>query len=316
MKNSSPQEVSNESSVSQTKFTSILLIILIVLNAFGLYFLMGNSVKFSETSSFDPIGIKKALLEIEYEKVWGKENYELQTKAQVLSLADPQNPYNIANLKKYIESFSGGIAPTPTDSQSPAIPEWSTLPADKIQSILSWAAIEWNKTADILVVEYSDMECPFCVRQYHETQLWKKLEAQYKEKVQFAFKNNRWVNHEWTEAKALGALCAQKLGGDKAYVAFYTTVMDGTTQAGGVYPVDKLKDAASKAWVDIKSWQTCLDTKELQSTFASQTAEATSLGLGGTPGTLILNLKTGKYATVEGAYPYETFTAKIDELLK
>ena len=69
MKNPSPQEVSNESQVSQTKFTSILLIILIVLNAFGLYFLMGNSIKFSETSSLDPIGIKKALLEIEYEKV-------------------------------------------------------------------------------------------------------------------------------------------------------------------------------------------------------------------------------------------------------
>jgi protein-disulfide isomerase len=76
---------------------------------------------------------------------------------------------------------------------------------------VSTAAIEGNVQADILVVEYSDMECPFCVRQYAETKLRKSLIDQYGDKVAFAFKNNRGVNHSGTEAKAIGALCAKKL---------------------------------------------------------------------------------------------------------
>ena len=68
--------------------------------------------------------------------------------------------------------------------------------------------------------------------------------------------------------------------------------------------------------MDVAKWQTCLDSKELLPRFNTQTSEAQKYSLGGTPGTLILNVKTGKYATVEGAYPYATFTAKIDELMK
>lgn len=56
------------------------------------------------------------------------------------------------------------------------------------------------------------MECPFCVRQYHQTKLEESLTKKYGDKIAFAFKNNRGVNHEGTEAKAIGALCAKKVG--------------------------------------------------------------------------------------------------------
>ena len=92
--------------------------------------------------------------------------------------------------------------------------------------------------------------------------------------------------------------------------------MNKSTNEGGVIDTAKLPEIAKLAGVDVAKWQSCVDTKELGSRFAAQTAEAQKFGLGGTPGTLILNTKTGKYATIEGAYPYTAFTAKIDELLK
>ena len=46
----------------------------------------------------------------------------------------------------------------------------------------------------------------------------------------------------------------------------------------------------------------------------SETAEAKKYDMGGTPGTLLLNVKTGKYATVEGAFPFSQFTQKIDSI--
>jgi protein-disulfide isomerase len=189
------------------------------------------------------------------------------------------------------------------------------MDALQIEKIISGAALEGNAQADIVVIEYSDMECPFCIRQYSETKLRESLVTQYGDKVVFAFKNNRGVNHSGTEAKAVGTLCAKKVGGNGAYAKFYHTIMDGTTQSA-VFPVANLAQAAKTAGVDVAKWQSCFDKKETAAEFAAETQEANSLGLGGTPGTLILNVKTGKYTTVEGAYPIANFVQKIDSLMK
>ncbi len=92
--------------------------------------------------------------------------------------------------------------------------------------------------------------------------------------------------------------------------------MDKSTDNNNIFPVSGLADLSKNIGVDVTKWQTCLDTKETLARFTEQTNEAQKYGLGGTPGTLLLNVKTGKYATIEGAYPYATFTAKIDELMK
>lgn len=309
------QEVVVESGDEKNfSLTHILLVILVLLNVAGLYLLTGNSISLSGNTAIDPVGIKKAILEVEYDKAGGKERYELMQQANLLSLTNEKSPnyVSIEQLKTYIASFGtgGAITPGTTDSGNQA-----TLAADKISAIAADAVIEGNKDADILVVEYSDMECPYCVKQYHETKLWEKLQAQYGDKVKFAFKNNRGVNHPGTEAKAIGALCALKVGGDKAYSSFYNTVMAGSSNETGVYAVSALSDAAKVAGVDVKKWQSCVDNKDTLAQFTAQTDEAAGLGLGGTPGTLILNVKTGKYSTVEGAYPYASFTQKIDSLM-
>ncbi len=189
--------------------TPILLGILIVLNVFGLFLLTGNSLSLPTSISVDPIGIKSALLEIEYAKVGGKANYEVMTQAQNISVNDPQNPSNIEAMKKYIaEAKTGTKGGTP-----PVAPVVSaTLTSAEIATILSGASIDGNKSADIIAIEYSDMECPFCIKQYSDTKIESSLKAQYGDKVAFAFKNHRGVNHTGTEVKALGALCAKKVG--------------------------------------------------------------------------------------------------------
>ena len=301
--------VSKSESCTTSCITPILLGVLIVLNVFGLFLLMGNSFSLPASISVDPIGVKKALLEIEYSKVGGKANYDIMTQAQNLSINDPQNPSNIEKMKNYIATFaSGAKAPTPTTP-----PVGATMTPAEVATILSGASIDGNKSADIIAIEYSDMECPFCIKQYSDTKIQASLLAQYGDKVAFAFKNNRGVNHPGTEAKALGALCAKKVGGDKAYNDFYKAIMDGTTQAS-VYPVSKLPDIAKNLKLDMTKWQSCLDSKATLAGLEAETAEAQKYGMGGTPGTLLLNIKTGKYSTVEGAYPFSSFTEKISSI--
>jgi protein-disulfide isomerase len=124
------------------------------------------------------------------------------------------------------------------------------------------------------------------------------------------------VNHAGTTQKALASLCVQNIAGPVAYVQYYTTIMQGTTSNSNVFPVTLLGELAKKVGADEEKWNTCYTTKETMSLFEKQTSEAEGYGLDGTPGTRIVNNKTGKSEKVAGAYPYETFTEKIDSLLK
>jgi len=99
-------------------------------------------------------------------------------------------------------------------------------------------------------------------------------------------------------------------------VKFYTAIMTDSDTAGKVYPVADLAELAGQVGLDRTAWQSCVDSKELLGEFTAQTNEAQKYGLGGTPGTLIINKTTGKYETVEGAYPYATFTQKINALMQ
>lgn len=314
------ENLSSETSPCKSSWnlTSILLICILVLQVASMYLLTGNSLSLPEKSGIDVLWVKRAILEVEYDKVWWKENYEIMQKAQKLSVTDPQNPSNVANMKKYVESFGTG-ANTVSDNSNSVSPEanqeFQIISSGTLQKVLSTAVFEGNKDATIAVIEYSDMECPFCIRQYHDTELSKKLLSEFSKDVKFAFKNNRGVNHQGTEAKAIGLLCAEKTGWESAYIKFYHTIMDGSTMSS-VYPVSDLSKIVTSIWIDLQKWKKCFDTKDTLSAFDSETAEAQSFGLGGTPGTLIINLKTLKYTTVEGAYPYEIFTAKIKSLLK
>jgi protein-disulfide isomerase len=166
---------------SSALVTYILLAIVIVQGFFNIYLLTGNSVSLPASTGIDALGVKKALLELEYEKVGGKENYELVSKATLIQMQE-----QIPQIKQFIES-QGGATPTLPVAENTN----QTMDAAQIEKVVSSAALEGNAQADIIVIEYSDMECPFCVRQYAETKLRESLLAQYGDKVAFAFKNNR-----------------------------------------------------------------------------------------------------------------------------
>ncbi|MBS9784094.1 thioredoxin domain-containing protein [Candidatus Gracilibacteria bacterium] len=308
--------------------TNFLLIILIALSVVQIFFLTGNSFNFpsfkdvtffgyklpfdtdskvddktdatdTKVSKSDVLGLKKALLEIEYNKVGGKENYEIITAAQKKSLLDPNNPNGIAGLKRYVAAGQ---------------PDAVKSDKEKVEKVLKDAVIEGNKDADIVVVEYSDTECPFCIRQAAQFKIGEKLLAKYQDKIGFAFKNHRGVNHKGTQVKALSILCAKKVGSDEAYAKMHKGILDGSVN--GVYEIARLPDLAKEAGLDVAKWQKCVDEKETLTQFNTQTAEGKSFGLSGTPGTLIINKKTGKYATVSGSAQLSAFVQKIDSLMK
>lgn len=126
-----------------------------------------------------------AVLELEYAKVGGKENFELMQKAQKFSFQD-----QLPQVKQYITSREkGGSAPTTTTETTSN--EVKTLSQEEIALLKKDAVIEGDKNAEVTLIEYSDMECPFCIRQHNEEKAIENVRAKYGNKVNSTFKHNR-----------------------------------------------------------------------------------------------------------------------------
>ncbi len=86
-------------------FLAIVLVLSLLMNAASLYFLSGNSYAVHG----DTVGIKKALLELEYDKVGGQKNYETIQKYSQLQLKE-----QIPQIEQYVNSAGSGTTPSPT----------------------------------------------------------------------------------------------------------------------------------------------------------------------------------------------------------
>ncbi len=296
---------------------SIFMAISIFMNVASLYLLMGYSISLwwvSWQTGPNAIGIRSAvmdaLLDLEYAKAWGKENYNLIQTAQRYSFQD-----QVPQIKQYIEARNKQWTGITTSGNEVAPTVTSSLSQDEIKALKTDAVIEGNKDAPISLIEYSDMECPFCIRQATEEKPIEKVRQKYGDKVNSMFKHSRWVNHPGTQTKALAVLCAKQAWTDDMYVKMYNGIYAQSTLQS-VMDVSKLADLAKKIGLDVKKWQNCIDTKSTLSLFESQTKEALKFNLNWTPGTLVLNNKTGKYKTIEWAYPTSQFESAVEELLK
>lgn len=254
--------------------------------------------------------IVQSLKEFEYAQRGGRETFELLNKAQILQVKG-----QIEEIKKFVENAEKNGANNPGQNNAPAADESKTMSMDEVSAITNGAYFQGNQSARIVAVEYTDPECPFCIRQSKDETL-KKLLEKYPDQVKVAHKPMRAVDHPGSEAKSVGLLCAGKIAGADAYNAFYKGIMDRSTpQAAG--SVSDLPAIAKEAGVNAKEFAACTEKKEeALAQYAANTAEGNKYGVNGTPGTMVIDTQTGKYQLIAGAYPFDTFDSAVAALLK
>ena len=254
----------------------------------------------------------------EYSKFGGKANYELANQAQAIQLSQ-----QIDQITQFVEENKGKL-PTNTneatnenDAKAWTDTKASTkLTADEIASIKKDSFIEWNKDAIISLIEYTDPECPFCIRQTRSGVI-EKMKEKYGEKINNTLKPFKAVPHKNADAESIAALCAGKVGGVEAYSKYYHALFtknSGSNDGEGI-KLDQLAPIAKESGVDLAKFQACYDAKETQGIYEAYTAEGTKLWVTGTPGTIVLNNKTGDYTLIAGAYPEEEFVKQIEAML-
>jgi len=141
------------------------------------------------------------------EQVGGRDNYKVYQKMV-------QNPKYGDNIKQSLEAqiaqMEGGKdapAPAPSNQPSAEPKETGTLEKSDITALTKDAYIKGSKDADILWIEYSDLECPFCKR-LHDSKAIPNLEAKYGNKLAVTFKHYPLPFHSQAIPGALAAECA------------------------------------------------------------------------------------------------------------
>ncbi len=167
-------------------------------------------------------------------------------------------------------------------------------------------------TAQIAVIEYSDSDCPFCER-FHTTM--QQIVTDYNGKVAWVYRHFPLSIHPNATAEAVALECVGSLGGKDAFNAFLDKIITVTLDPGSA-STKALTSYAKAVGVDEKLFASCINGTAASDRVAADSKEAQSIGAQGTPFSIIVNLKTGTYDVVAGAYPIADVKAKIDALIK
>jgi protein-disulfide isomerase len=170
-----------------------------------------------------------------------------------------------------------------------------------------------NPSAPITIVEFGDFQCKFCDRFAKETE--PKINSTYVQtgKVNMVFKN--FVTHGPDSiTAAMAAQCANDQG---KFWNFYDTLYKNQGEENsGWASADNLKKFASQIpGLDMKKFNSCLDSAKYKSFIDKDNAFAISSGFQGTPTFIIEKNDGSKAETLLGAYPFASFQAIIDKKL-
>jgi protein-disulfide isomerase len=162
------------------------------------------------------------------------------------------------------------------------------------------------KDAKVVIVEYSDFQCPFCKRGYDTIE--QQVLKQYDGKVKFYFKSFPLSFHPWAQPAAIAAECA-KMQKPDAYWKLYHSYFEHQGEVNPTNVKDKAVEYLKDSGIDMTKWNDCYDNKKSLDRVTAQQNEGAGLGVTGTPAFFV----NGRMLV--GAQPFEKFKDIIDDEL-
>jgi protein-disulfide isomerase len=167
---------------------------------------------------------------------------------------------------------------------------------------------------DLTIVEYSDLECPFC-KDFQTTM--QKVVEQYSGKVRWAYKHLPLSRHPKAQREAEATECASEQG--KFWE--YTDAIYARTPSNNGLEDAQLFTVADELGLDRTKFDDCLSSKKYTSVVTTDANQAGALGGTGTPFVLVVDKNGTVVATIPGALPLTAVEGKasmttiLDQLL-
>lgn len=161
--------------------------------------------------------------------------------------------------------------------------------------------------APVLVVEYADLQCPYC-NLIHPT--LKKIVEESNGEVAWVFRHFPLESiHPEARPAAFAAECVAAQLGNEAFWKFVDELYANQEELGGALYAKK----AAELGADFNRFTDCLNKKPYAARVAADLSEAVLNGGQGTPFTIVLG-KKGDSTVFSGALPYEQIQAVINSI--
>ncbi len=194
-------------------------------------------------------------------------------------------------------------APLPSAAPTEAPPSLNVRPVTEGDHIRGAA------NAKITILEYSDLECPFC-KVFHNTML--QALKEYPNDIRWVYRHAPIAsNHAKAFTEENASECAAVQG---RFWEFTDVIFANTTSNDGL-DLAKLPQYAKDAGVaDISAFELCVKEDTYRPKVQADLDDAIQAGLRGTPFNMIIT-EDGKKLQLGGGTPYPQLKAAIDSLL-
>lgn len=163
--------------------------------------------------------------------------------------------------------------------------------------------------AKITLIEYSDLECPFCKR-FHDTLL--QVAKEYPNDVKWVYRHFPIPQlHSQAMKEAVATECAGEQG---KFWEMTDKIFEVTPSNDGLNLADLPKLAQEAGVVNVPQFESCLVSGKFDARIEADIADANVAGGQGTPHTILVTAD-GQKVPVIGAQPLESVKAAIDSLL-
>ncbi|TAL49251.1 disulfide bond formation protein DsbA [Patescibacteria group bacterium] len=170
-----------------------------------------------------------------------------------------------------------------------------------------------NPNASVVIIEFSDTECPFC-KTFHPT--LKRVISDYGKEGKVAWVYRHFpldALHSKARKEAEATECAAELGGNAKFWEYLDLIFLRTPSNNGLDPVE-LPKIAKDVGLDVKKFESCLSSGRHADKVQSDYEDAVRSGGRGTPHSVLIT-KDGQKVSIQGAQAYDALKIVIDTAL-
>jgi protein-disulfide isomerase len=244
---------------------------------------------------------------------------EVRDKIRAMNESDPIDE---AAVQKFYDQYKDQLGNQPLDTVRPGIVNYlqqqrqgaveavfvrSLRDKTKVAILLQPPRVEVSAEgpsrgpadAPIIIVEFSDFECPFCQR---AAAVVEQVMEQYKGKARLVYRHYPLPNHSNAQRAAEAATCANEQGKFWPY-------HDLLFRNQRALSTDDLNQYARDVELDETKFAACMDSGRAAKVVEKDIADGDAAGVNGTPAFFI----NGR--PLSGAQPFESFSEAIDQEL-
>lgn len=172
-----------------------------------------------------------------------------------------------------------------------------------------------NPNAELVVVEYSDTECPYC-KNFHTTIRQIMQEHGSQGEVAWVYRHFPLDNlHKKARYEALATECVASIGGNNAFWNYLNRIFEITPSNDGL-EAEELFTLAEEQGIDTTEFTACMNDGSLAAAVEDDYQSGLDANVRGTPYSFILVKGSQTVVPIDGAQPYSVVKNVITTLLE